>query len=267
MLHDLTYSVEDVWLIWIASITALCILVFFSLRCRNWGSVLHFFRDERGASYALPYMMTFPIYMIFVCWTVQSSMILIVKIGVMHSAHMAARSAVVWRSADPFSQSRGWELAEEKARQAATVTMVPFASGYRGHTNVYRFDPAGQMRAWRAYPQAFAYDRLYRQLASHTEAGDSLAKSDFVQRKYRYAAAMTTDVVLLETANAFNAELSTEVTFRMPIHVPLAGRLLGKIHETGQGYIRDISAKSILPLETPESPDRLLGIGYDPSLL
>lgn len=267
MWEQLLANDRDVWAIWLISSSLLCGLVGWSLRHRNWPSLTSFLRDEGGASYMLPYMMTFPIYMIFVCWTIQSSMILIVKFGVIHSAHMAARSAVVWRSADPFSQAKGWQLAEEKARQAATVCMVPFASGYRGHTQVYQLSLSGQTRAIKAIPQSLMYDQLYRQLASHTAAGNSLAKSDFVRRKFRYAAAMTTDVVLQEQSNSFNRDLSVDVTFRMPIHLPLAGRLLGTRHWTGRGYYRDITARAVLPLETPETPDRLLGIGYDPSLL
>ncbi len=265
MWEQLLATDRDVWALWLVSSSLLCVLVGWALRHRNWSSLTGFLRDERGAGYMLPYMMTFPIYMIFVSWTIQSSMILIVKFGVIHSAHMAARSAVVWRSADPYSQAKGWQLAQEKARQAATVSMVPFASGYRGHTQLCLLTNPGRFAE--SAPQAFVYDQLYRQLASHTAAGNSLAKSDFVQRKYLYAAAMTTGVALEEQSNDFNRDLSVDVTFRMPIHLPLTGRLLGHLHWTGRGYYRDISARAVLPLETPESPDRLLGIGYDPSSL
>lgn len=267
MLSELFYSIEDVWAIWLISCGALSALLYRSLRVAHWRTVANFLRDEQGASYALPYMMAFPVYMLMVCFVIQSSMIIIVKIGVMHSAHMAARSAVVWRAADPQDHARGLELAEDKAQYAAVMAIAPVASGYTAHQNVFFYDLGGaQLKAAAALPKSFGYQLLYEQLAGNTEAADNLAEADYVRRKFIYASAMT-DVELSDHVNAFNQSLSAEVNYRMPIHIPGAGRVMGTLHWSGKGYYRDITARAMLPLETPESPDGFLGIQYDPTRL
>jgi hypothetical protein len=200
--------------------------------------------------------------MLTVCIVVQATMILIVKCGVMYAAHNAARAAVVWRSAGPS----GSDEEGLKAHNAAVLAVTPFASGYDAHHNVYRYDLFRSLRALQAELKAHGYNLLYRQMARHTEAQDSLAKSQYVRRKFVYASAMT-DVSLAEHTNQFNESLSVTVKFRMPIHIPAAGRIMGTLHWSRRGYYRDIEATATLPLETPESDTGTLGIEYDPSLL
>ncbi|MGE3775546.1 MAG: TadE/TadG family type IV pilus assembly protein [Pirellulaceae bacterium] len=257
---------EDVWLIWLASCGVLSLLVARSLRSLPWSAWSAFWRDERGASYALSYLMTFPFYLMIVCWVIQSTMILIVKIGVMHSAHMAARSAVVWRSADPSSNQAGQSLAEDKARQAAALTLTPFASGLDAHQYIFAYTWDAPSRLPGAIGKSVEYELLYRQLAKHSEAKDCLADSAFVRRKFIYASVMT-NVTLTAPRNRFNEPLSAEVRFRMPVHIPGTGWILGTLHPSRKGFYRDVRATATLPLETPDTPDGLLGIEYDPSQL
>ena len=266
MWSELFYSVEDAWLISLCGCCVIVYSVYQALQSRHWLSWQGFFRDERGASYTMNYMLTFPFFLFTVCWTIQGCMILIVKIGVMHSAHMAARSAVVWRSADPYSNQAGLELAKEKASKAAMLALVPYASGLRSHEKLYQFDFGALGRSLEAIPAAIAYDRLYRQLAKNSAAQRRMPSSGFLQRKYRYAAAMTT-VELGQHTNRFNEDLPVQVRFRMPIHIPGAGRLMGTLHWSRTGFYRDVTARATLPLETPETPDGRLGIEYDSSQL
>lgn len=264
MLTELMYSIEDVWLVWITSTFLLAVLTCRSLRKFHWRSWYQFLQAEEGSSYILPYMLAFPAYLLLVCFVIQSTMIIITKIGVMHAAHMAARSAVVWRSADPRSQSAGLTLAREKATDTAVMALAPYASGLKGHTQMYIYDLSGaQAKAAKAIPKAAIYAGLYQSLASHPQ---SKAKTDYVIRKFIYAAAMT-EVNLIERTNRFNEPLTVEVTHKMPIHIPGAGRIMGVLHWTRKGYYRVIRAKATLPLETPDSESRLLGIDYDPSRL
>ncbi len=258
MISELTYSIEDVWLIWFCCVSSLLALIIRATRLQPWRSLTVFLRDERGASYALPYLMTFPFYMFFVLWTVQSTMIIIVKIGVMHAAHMSARSAVVWRPAHPFDHTAGLTKAKQEAKQAAVLAIVPYASGLSGHQNL--------KTQFSGLVDGFKYDLLYRQLAQNSEAKNSLANSTFLRRKYQYASGMTS-VELLQHSNRFNQALSAEVSFRMPIHIPGTGRLLGTRDWIFGGYYRDVKAKATLPLETADSPDGRLGIQYDSTLL
>lgn len=270
MIADFTESVEDVWLIWLLSTSALTFVVYRALRVNQWSKWSQFFKEERGASYALSYLMTFPFYLMLVCWVIQSSMILLVKIGLTHAAHSAARSAVVWRSASLRSNADGLLLANEKSQHAAAMAMVPYASGLREHAKLYLLDPQ-YMNGGRyaiATAEAVGYEKLFREFAKHSEAGGSAPKSDFVHRKYIYAAMMT-KVTLQPHRFNFNEPLRVTVSFRMPLHIPGTGRVLGSLHWTGLGYYRDVTATAALPLETPdtEDPRRGLGINYDSAVL
>jgi hypothetical protein len=265
MYSNLLDSVADVWVIWLASSLIFSLLVFRSFRSQHWRTVAVFLRDERGASYALSYLMTFPFYLMTVCFVIQSTMILIVKIGVMHSAHVAARSAVVWRPAHPDNHQQGLNNARDKARHAAALALAPYASGLEAHRKLYVLRPQSAARLPRAMAEAFAYDELYRKwLAKHSEAKDCLAKPEFVQRKYTYASAMT-NLTLSSHANRFNEQLSANVDFLMPIHIPGTGWMLGSWSPVG--FYRNVKATATLPLETAETPDGRLGIGYDSSRL
>ncbi len=264
MIEELLYSIEDVWAIWFVSCVTLVILVSKSISRMQWKTCKQFFLAEEGASYIMSYMLAFPIYLLLVCFVVQSTMIIITKIGVTQAAHMAARSAVVWRSADPFSLQAGMELAKKKADAAAVMAIAPYASGLKGHSQMYLYDLSGaQIRAAQAVPKSVIYLGLYKTLVTHSGPTADLS---YVGRKFIYAAAMT-NVKLTEKSRGFNGELSVEVSHSMPIHIPGAGRIMGQLHLSGRGYYRVVKARATLPLENPESDDRLLGIGYDPSRL
>ena len=79
---------------------------------------------------------------------------------------------------------------------------------------------------------------------------------------------MTKSVTLREPeGNFFNKPLQVEVSYRMPIHIPGTGYLLGRMHVSRQFFYRDVRATATLPLETPESDSGKLGIDYDSTLL
>lgn len=261
---ELFESVADVWLVWLVSSSFVAVITYRAIRTANWRSIASFMQDDRGASYAIPYVMTFPVFLLFICWTIQSSLILITKFGSVHSAHRAARTAVVWRSANPDGQSQGWSDASDRAQRSAALSMAPFATGYSRFRVLYVDYPGAISRAVTASFYAPAYSQLYEMLASETDAGNSLPRGSYVRQKYQYAAAMTT-VSMEEAENRFNADLTVTVNHRMPLVVPLTGRLLGNIHFSGRAYYRDVPATVVMQLETPETPDRGLGIAYDPA--
>jgi len=266
MVNEFLHANSDALAIWLTSSTVLAVLIYRSIHYGCWRAVRAFLADEGGASYALPYLMTFPIYLLTVCLVVQSTMIMLVKIGTMHAAHMAARSAIVWRSGTPDSDLANLVLANEKARQSAAVTMTPFSSGLESHRNVFQFDMVAKIRSVVAVPGSYVYDGLYRQLVGNTNAGSRVLKPTYVRAKYQYAAAMT-DVTFESHVNEFSKPIIVRVNHRMPIYIPGVGRILGTRHWGGRFYYRDVESVATLPLETPESPDLQLGIGYDSTLL
>jgi hypothetical protein len=266
MVSEFFHGNADAWAIWLISAGIFSILVYRSFRYGCWREVNAFLADEAGASYALPYLMTFPIYLFTVCLVVQSTMIMLVKIGTMHAAHSAARSAIVWRSGTPDSDSSNLVLANEKARQSAAATMTPFSSGLEAHRKVFQFDMVARFRSVVAIPGSYVYDKLYRQLVSNTNAGNRVLKPTYVRAKYQYAAAMT-DVTIDRHINEFSQPLVVRVKHRMPIYIPGTGRILGQMHWSRRFYYRDVESVATLPLETPESPDLRLGIEYDSTQL
>lgn len=264
MIIEFLYSVEDVFIFWLISMGMLAVLLYRSLAgLRRWASLRVFLANEDGASYALPYLMTFPFYLLTVCLVIQTSIILITKIGVMHAAHAAARSAVVWK---PFEEEGLVEqgLTAEKSRNAAVLAITPFASGQKAHELLWQKNFSALHRVPEALIDGFSYASLYKQLAQHSEAKDSPQNLAYVRRKFVLASAMT-EVKIESEETVFNAPLHAEVSFRMPILVPGTGRLLGKMHSTEKGYYRDVRARATLPLETPISNSQTLGIDYDPS--
>src|SRR5438445_63931 len=83
---------------------------------------------------------TLPIYIILICLVVETTSLLIVKVGTMYAAYAAARSRIVW---DPTMPAVGQERMELAGKQA----MVPFASSHPLH----QFGPAapgGQDQAY-----------------------------------------------------------------------------------------------------------------------
>jgi hypothetical protein len=264
-LSELFEGVQDVWLIWLAGVLGVVSMSHRAMRRPQWKNVLDFHQEDRGASYALPYMMVFPIYLIFMCWTIQGTMMLMTKFGVVHAAHMAARTAVVWRSADQYDQRRGWDTAQRNAQHAAALSLAPYACGFSRYQLLYPTYPGALARSARAIPGSIVYHYLYTQFAEETQAGRNLAKESYVKQKYVYAAAMTR-VTLRESANRFNGELTAQVTHRMPLQVPLTGRLFGQLDLTRRAFYRDIRSTAVMPLETPESANLRLGIDYDPTV-
>ena len=265
MVLDLIYSVEDVFAVWLVCIVALGAAGVHVLRSfkKKWNSLYSFQACEQGGSYAVPYLAIFPLYLLLVGLILQTTIILVTKIGVMHAAHAAARTAVVWK---PFTGQLGDAYVHEKVRRAAVLAIAPYASGQRQHQYLWLASPSGLGRARDAYLQAFVYAEVYKRLARNSQAASSQQNLSYVRRKYVSAFTMT-DVEIANAQNRANEPLPVMVSHQLPILIPGTGRLLGRLHWSGKGYYRVIRARAMLPLETPVSQSKRIGIGYDPSML
>lgn len=234
-------------------------------------SLGRFHRDECGASYALPYVMTFPVYFLVVCLMIQATLILIIKIGTVYAAHAAVRAAVVWRSDEPEAADEdvGHMTAENKAQQAAVFAMTPFASSQPFHLE--RFEQRSP--TWGEQQMAEQYYSAYVQIARDNVRSDQHDTTQFmpnpdetmsrrrVTAKYRFASAATR-VIVAPDPNEWNAEVTAIVTYRMPMHVPAVGRILGQ--GTAENYhARTIETRATIPSEVPKSDNHRLGIEYD----
>lgn len=273
-------SVADVYCIWGCSAIALAVLVRASLQCRPWKTALALASDERGASYALSYVLTFPFFLMLMCLIVQASLILMVKMGTVYAAYSAARTSVVWRPSEPLI-ARGpaadtrYDYALEKSRRAAAVAMTPFATGYRRH--LVGLFPMGAVNPG-AYADAAPYVALYRTLASRAGARDhnnhspvlsrfdpqAAARVEYVATKFLYASAATR-VELKRPIAAWNKPVEVSVTYTMPMHMPAVGRVFGSWWKPF--FAREITTKATIPSESAETTSGRLNIPYDPKEL
>jgi hypothetical protein len=295
-MYSLFESVTDIWIIWLATLLLMMAITRHVWGQVNWRAMKRFYAGERGASYALPYVLTFPFFVLLMAVMIQTTLILLCKIGSMYSAHAASRTAIVWISADPTDSERGRDYARYAVKRAATMAMVPFASSnYSQRQQLFPLYPlvAGDgdevdlgaidlpitLANLLAYVDRELYLWMYQNRLATANANDSVpahpvinnptaaAKDDYVRNKYAYAAAAT-KITIPEGVPAWNTDVPVKVRYRMAFHIPGTARILGGSYSwITQMYYRDIETTVTLPSEAAESSDGKVGIPYDPSLL
>lgn len=236
-------SVEIVWALWGFSIAALFLAIRRLPRGVLGTSWRELCTEESGAAYTLSYVFSFPIFMLVVCIVIQTSLVLVVKIGTMYASYCSARSAAVWLTARP-------SVASDKIHRAAVQAMTPFAEGTPVHTQRLGVTPM-------VTSQGVAYHRAYSRYA----ADRSKAPSDYLARKYSFAQ-QAVAVNWTPTNPVQDQDITMIVTYRMPLHIPGAARILG--YSNG---IYPITSTAVLQNEGPKreegsDPSRPLGIDY-----
>jgi hypothetical protein len=259
------HSVEHIWLLWLAGTVLLAVLTCRALHSFRWSACRAFLlAEEEGAAYSLAYVMTFPIYLALVCGVIETSLILVVKIGTVYAAYAGARSAIVWSSAEPANQQ------QSRAERAIVHAMTPFASSNPLHAE--RAGVGGQMPSG-----AREYARAYQQFARKPKDGSFLAMfkpgadwntgggsvEQYLIAKYRFA--KRASKVRLEPPGTpgWNADITATVTYDYPFNILGVGRLLREPTASaaiGQPALR-ITSKATLPNEGPKDGVRL-GIHY-----
>lgn len=249
-------SVADVWIVWAACIVALIVTTrsaTIRLKSLCWRR-LH--ADERGASYTVALSLIIPFYMVVLATIIESTQILVVKMGTVYAAYSAARSAIVWVPANP-------RLAIGKIDAAAAQAMTPFAANHPRYLAASggfgATDPAGDE----------SYYKAYRQYAGATSG--PWAPPDYLARKREYAQRATTVIPhddLFARGAPTDADVRLTVRYEMPLDVPAVGRFLGhRSPWAGAAFFtRTIESAVTLQKEGVQSdnPDRLkLGIVYD----
>lgn len=237
-------SVEWVWLLWLGSLAVLVMIHRRAGRGAQRISLLQLHRDESGAAYSLAYVLTMPVYVWFVCMVIETTLVLISKLGTTYAAYAAARCNVVYHSLDPSG-------AEQRVRRVAVEALVPFASSSRLHAD----GPTGFASQF----DVAEYESAYRRFAPGSHVSSAILRA-----KYFYAD-KAVRVQSRKLSSEPNGLLETKVTFEVPLYMPLAGKLLGKRSPWGGSYfVMDISATVQLPDEQPRSADGKLGIQYGP---
>jgi hypothetical protein len=181
-------------------------------------------------------------------------------------------------------------LAVEHAHHAAAVAMVPVASSQRKHlsnplleSEIYHRPTGLNWYILRELVYAntrAAYVATYEDIVrdnirlDHVRANKfvrypkQMAARDYLDRKVRYAAwATRVEVDYSNELNEWNHDFKVELDYIMPMNLPGAGRILGQFHGRGEFHSRLIHTEAHMPMETPKTQNRLIGIGYDSTML
>lgn len=267
--HAYAESVEWVWLAWAGSVVAVVLLLVRTVRGFTAADARRLARDESGAAYSLAYVLTAPVYVIFVCTVVETTMILVAKIGTVNAAYAATRCYVVYHGPDlnadedaasgcpplpPQADDRRVH-ATELARLAGVRAMVPFASPSRFHADGPTWPP--DLIGTDAYTEAA------RQYAGRAGTPVNAA---VIRAKYRYAYKAVGPVeVSKPEREPKERPVKLTLVYRAPLHIPVVARLMGDRSPWGGRYrVLEIRTTVSLPDELPLSDDCRLGIRHDP---
>ena len=191
-------------------------------------------RDEHGGAYTLSYVMVIPILMLLTCLIIESTLMMMAKVGTTYAAFSGARTAIVWSSA-----SDNWDTAESKIEKAAIQSFVPFSSGMGAQGS-----PPGE-----ASDYSSSYDSFVDQPVSES----------YVRAKYANAASRL-KVTVNGPPASHDSEVKVTVEYRFRFNMPGIGKLIGE--KDDDGYSFPLRSTATLQNEGPKNEQQDMGIGY-----
>lgn len=215
------------------------------------------FRRQRGVSYSLSFVLIVPLYLTLMLLAVEAGLLLLTRLGLQYAAHMGARSAVVWQSAQPES------LREERIKLAVVQALAGFLGGRQleldGETIPPEADPhatdwadgVGKFQA-----PAVAVEPGLRRPYTRSRTPPDAA---FLKRKFLSAWVRTT-VELKPPTDDPHGPLTLTVRVRAPLYMPVVSRFLDPDLKAPFEY--PMAATVTLPNDAPLSKDGTLGIKY-----
>lgn len=250
---------EALGVVWLLGIAGVALLI--RAACRGANPIRRLARDEDGAAYSLAYVLTVPFYLVLICLVVETSSLLVVKIGTMYAAYAAARSRIVWEPVAP-------SVAQERMELAGKQAMTPFASSH----SLHRSGSPAPSDAAQNYMNAY---RNYSANVAPAQPSDA-----YWSNRYQHAWGATR-VTLLRIVDrvdpvtrAATPMFTVEVKHDAPLIVPVIGRILGD-RQVGGYWVREMRSEITLPGEAfqrtgdPKADNpttRPLGITYEPDL-
>jgi Flp pilus assembly protein TadG len=191
-------------------------------------------RDEHGGAYTLSYVMVIPILMLLTCLIIESTLMMMAKVGTSYAAFSGARTGIVWSSA-----SHNWDVAESKIEKAAIQSFVPFSSG---------------MGAQGSPP-----DEASDYSASYVSFVDQPVSESYIRAKYANAASRL-KVTVDGPPAAHDSEVKVTVEYRFRFNMPGIGKLIGE--KDDGGYSFPLRSTATLQNEGPKNEQQDMGIGY-----
>ena len=190
--------------------------------------------DEGGGAYTLSYVMVIPIMMLLVCVVVETTLMMSAKVGASYAAYSGARTASVWSSA-----SDNWPETENRIKQAATQSFVPFASGMGNSGS----------------PPSVASEYVQ----SHSAFVRQSEADSYIRAKYANASERL-KITVEGPPDSHDSVIEVSVEYRFRFNIPGIGRLFGQAD--GDGYSFPLKSSATLQNEGPKNDEQDLGIGY-----
>ena len=238
-LHSFIDGAEWIWAIWLISLTAGAWMTLRAMKRRSrfrWADL----RGERGVSYTLSFVITFPIY-VLICMTIfETTMLVMTKIGTVYAAYAGSRSLVVWEAMRP-------DLRDDRVRQAVVTGLAPFVVSSNATGSETGDPPANAQTHAENYVDAL-----------EKFSGNDVLRDKLIAHVRRVSARVTLTRVI--PVRKHGEEASVEVEFRAPLITPGVARLLDPDH--AYPYEIPIRSSVRMTLECPETPDGTLGIDY-----
>jgi len=206
--YEFFRSVEWVWGIWFLSTILTAVWLWKAFRSWKIWDFKDLLRGEEGGTYTISYVLAFPPFMLLVCAVIQSTIILVVKMGTVYAAYAAARSSIVWLAADPPYR------AKDRIQYAAVNAMAPFGSSSSMHAEWLGISDSGTR-------DSNAFDQAYR---SYHPAGP--APEAYLARKYQ-CAVLKTEVSWSPYYPEENEDVTLTLTYRMPLYIAWFAKVLG----------------------------------------
>jgi len=187
--------------------------------------------------------MTVPFIMLIVALVVESTLVLGAQAGTFFCAYAAARSAIVWDTA------QSPDVAAGRVRLAAIQAMTPFASGNPVHQLGLKIPVDSATR--------LDYVAMYHSYCPDGPLGDG-----YLMRKLIYASNALT--LSHDPPASWDAATTATVVYEHPFHWRIIGRALGHLAPWGGStYTSTLTASVTLQNEGAKNDSQTLGIRYD----
>jgi hypothetical protein len=238
---DFIRGAEWLWLSWLVLLVSTGGLVYAVVRQCRFQSPAAVWRDERGLSATLAFVLTIPLMLLICGLFAELTFLLLAKFGTVYASYAAARSAAVW-------EAQPKQLREERIRAATITAMAPFAIQARSAGALPSLPQASDASAAAFY--VLALRRFSRNSIQTTKVAQQFL-----------ATGSRTSVKLTIKERASGQPVSAEVTYQAGFLIPGIGRLLDPDGFWPWQY--PIKSTTALPLELPVSSNKKLGIDYE----
>lgn len=226
---------------------AACLLLGLVVRARNYHFGHRPIREiiwaEDGVSYALPFVMTMPIFLVIILAIVQTGLLLLTKVAVVRATAVAARSASVWLP----HQDIPIETRQKWIRHAACLSLTPFAPATMNEAI-----PVPEGPAQDCLPLLAAQANRYE---ASTTAYPIIAK--YMQTESRLDLTAT-DLTTPDAQD--NGKYRIDLAFHTPIYSPFLHLMFNNGSRVPRSYV--IRHAYEMSGDAARSLDRHLGIFY-----